>query len=227
LKACPRRRQPGIWDKLLRFTGNRTPRTADRHRPGQAHRQHGGQAPDGADAEGGEKPDALLLTRERYTAHEKSQGAVLLDGSENASVSTRPAAAPSRATIVGYLGRGEGLVVHTADCAWPSACSTRTASASSPWTGPTSRCALRDRHRGHRHQRQGRAGARGGRSGRLRGRHHARGHGRRGPAPPNCASRLGAGPPHLEAALRHLQRTPTVLRAAASSPPPQADAGAG
>jgi guanosine-3',5'-bis(diphosphate) 3'-pyrophosphohydrolase len=43
--------------------------------------------------------------------------------------------------IVGYLGRGEGLVVHMEDCAVGRACSTRTASASSASNGPTSRCA--------------------------------------------------------------------------------------
>ena len=38
-------------------------------------------------AERGEKPDALMLSRERFTAHETvSQGSVTLDGSENSSV---------------------------------------------------------------------------------------------------------------------------------------------
>lgn len=66
----------------------------------------------------GEKPDALLLTRERYTTNEAvSQGGVVLDGSENASVrySTCCGPVPGDA-IVGYLGRGEGLLVHAADC---------------------------------------------------------------------------------------------------------------
>lgn len=67
----------------------------------------------------GEKPDAVLLTRERYTTNEAvSQGGVVLDGSENASVrySTCCGPVPGDA-IVGYLGRGEGLLVHAADCA--------------------------------------------------------------------------------------------------------------
>ncbi|MGZ5848152.1 MAG: ACT domain-containing protein, partial [Ramlibacter sp.] len=70
-------------------------------------------------AERGERPDALLITRERYTAHENvSQGAVVLDGSENASVQFAACCRPVPGdAIVGYLGRGEGLVVHMEDCA--------------------------------------------------------------------------------------------------------------
>ena len=59
------------------------------------------------------------MTRERYSAHENlSQGAVTLDGSENASVQFAQCCRPVPGdNIVGYLGRGEGLVVHLADCA--------------------------------------------------------------------------------------------------------------
>ena len=60
----------------------------------------------------GQKPDALLMTRERFTAHEKvSQGAITLDGSENASVVYSRCCRPLPGDdIVGYLGRGEGLI---------------------------------------------------------------------------------------------------------------------
>jgi GTP pyrophosphokinase len=70
-------------------------------------------------SERGQKPDALLLTRERFTAHESiSQGAITLDGSENASVVYSRCCRPLPGDeIVGYLGRGEGLAVHTRDCA--------------------------------------------------------------------------------------------------------------
>ena len=70
-------------------------------------------------AERGEKPDALLISRERYTAHENiSQGEVILDGSENASVQFATCCRPVPGdAVVGYLGRGEGLVVHAEDCA--------------------------------------------------------------------------------------------------------------
>ena len=70
-------------------------------------------------ADRGEKPDALLLTRERYSTSEAiSQGSVVLDGSENASVKFAPCCRPVPGDgIVGYLGRGEGLIVHASDCA--------------------------------------------------------------------------------------------------------------
>jgi GTP pyrophosphokinase len=66
-------------------------------------------------SEMGEKPDALLMTRERFMAHESvSQGAITLDGSENASVTYALCCHPIPGdAILGYLGRGEGLVVHT------------------------------------------------------------------------------------------------------------------
>ena len=69
--------------------------------------------------ETGEKPDALLMSRERYTADETvSRGALVLDGSEGASVQFAPCCKPIPGDgILGYLGRGEGLVVHTDDCA--------------------------------------------------------------------------------------------------------------
>ena len=70
-------------------------------------------------AEHGHKPDALLLSRERFTAQETvSQGGVTLDGSENASVQYAHCCRPIPGdSIVGYLGRGEGLIVHVAQCA--------------------------------------------------------------------------------------------------------------
>ena len=58
------------------------------------------------------------MSRERFTAHETlSQGGVVVDGSENASVQYAHCCRPIPGdTIVGYLGRGEGLVVHTERC---------------------------------------------------------------------------------------------------------------
>ena len=42
---------------------------------------------------------------------------VLIDGSEGASVQLAPCCRPIPGdAIVGYLGRGEGLMVHTAEC---------------------------------------------------------------------------------------------------------------
>lgn len=107
------------WDKLLRFTGNKNrqelltdiglgKRIANIVAKRLAHLL----------AESGERPDALLLTRERFTADESaSMGSITLDGSENASVKFAHCCRPIPGdAIVGYLGRGEGLVVHVLDC---------------------------------------------------------------------------------------------------------------
>ncbi|MFY8103368.1 MAG: RelA/SpoT family protein, partial [Ramlibacter sp.] len=110
----------GVWDKLLRFTGNRN-RDELLMDIGLGKRIAGIVAKRlvALLAESGEKPDALLMTRERFTAHENpAHGAVILDGSENASVQYPSCCRPVPGDrIVGYLGRGEGLVVHTEDCA--------------------------------------------------------------------------------------------------------------
>ena len=70
-------------------------------------------------AEGGVRPDALTLTMGRYAVDDSapSQGLVLIDGSEGASMQLAACCRPIPGdAIVGNLGRGEGLVVHTADC---------------------------------------------------------------------------------------------------------------
>jgi len=110
----------GLWERLLRFTGskNREELLAD---IGLGKRVASIVAKRLAAlmAERGHKPDALLLSRERFTAHETlSQGAVVIDGSENASVQFAPCCRPIPGdAILGYLGRGEGLVVHREECA--------------------------------------------------------------------------------------------------------------
>jgi GTP pyrophosphokinase/guanosine-3',5'-bis(diphosphate) 3'-pyrophosphohydrolase len=70
-------------------------------------------------AEQGARPDAVTLTMGRYAADDAvpTQGLVVVDGSEGASVRLATCCRPIPGdAIVGYLGRGEGLVVHTADC---------------------------------------------------------------------------------------------------------------
>ncbi|MEP6724015.1 MAG: bifunctional (p)ppGpp synthetase/guanosine-3',5'-bis(diphosphate) 3'-pyrophosphohydrolase [Variovorax sp.] len=108
-----------IWEKLLRFTANRS-RSELLTDIGLGRRIASIVAKRLMFllAERGEKPDALLLTRERFTAHETvSQGGVTLDGSENSSVRFALCCRPIPGDpIVGYLGHGEGLVVHTNDC---------------------------------------------------------------------------------------------------------------
>jgi GTP pyrophosphokinase len=108
-----------IWEKLLRFTANRS-RSELMTDIGLGRRIASIVAKRLMFllVEGGEKPDALLLTRERFTAHETlSQGGVTLDGSENSSVRFALCCRPIPGdSIVGYLGHGEGLVVHTDEC---------------------------------------------------------------------------------------------------------------
>jgi GTP diphosphokinase / guanosine-3',5'-bis(diphosphate) 3'-diphosphatase len=108
-----------IWEKLLRFSGNRT-RAELFTDIGMGKRIASIVAKRLLTllTDSGEKPDALLLTRERFTAHETlSQGGVVLDGSENASVRFANCCRPVPGDgIVGYLGRGEGLMVHADDC---------------------------------------------------------------------------------------------------------------
>ena len=69
--------------------------------------------------ERGIKPDAVTLTLGRY-GHDDStptQGVVFVDGSAGSSIQFAPCCRPIPGDqIVGYLGRGEGLLVHTAEC---------------------------------------------------------------------------------------------------------------
>jgi GTP diphosphokinase / guanosine-3',5'-bis(diphosphate) 3'-diphosphatase len=110
----------GLWDKVLRFSGNKT-RAELLIDIGLGKRIASIVAKRLVTllAELGERPNALLMSKERFTAHESlSQGAIVLDGSESATVQYAPCCRPLPGdNIVGYLGRGEGLIVHTRDCA--------------------------------------------------------------------------------------------------------------
>ena len=109
------------WDKLLRFTGNKN-RAELLSDIGMGRRIASmvGKKLAVLLAETGLKPDALLISTERYASgHDEavSQGVVTLDGSEGLSVQYAPCCKPIPGDhIVGYLGRGEGLVVHAEDC---------------------------------------------------------------------------------------------------------------
>jgi GTP pyrophosphokinase/guanosine-3',5'-bis(diphosphate) 3'-pyrophosphohydrolase len=69
--------------------------------------------------EQGTRPDAVTLTLGRY-AHDdamRSHALVMVDGSEGASLQLATCCRPIPGdAIVGYLGRGEALLVHTAEC---------------------------------------------------------------------------------------------------------------
>jgi GTP pyrophosphokinase/guanosine-3',5'-bis(diphosphate) 3'-pyrophosphohydrolase len=67
----------------------------------------------------GARPDAVTLTLGRYASDDSgsAQGVVFIDGSEGATVQLASCCRPIPGdTVVGYLGRGEGLLVHTSEC---------------------------------------------------------------------------------------------------------------
>ncbi len=113
--------EPGaLWQAVLRWSGNRTRRELmvdiglGRKIAGIVAKRLAQLLTDM-----GARPDALTLSMGRYTSDDSmpSQGAVVLDGSEGATVHLATCCRPIPGDeIVGYLGRGEGLVVHTADC---------------------------------------------------------------------------------------------------------------
>lgn len=109
-----------VWDKLLRSTSNRTKEEllAD---IGMGQRIASMVSKKLATllAEVGIKPDVVLISQERYSPqHEAiSQGVLALDGSEGGSIQFASCCHPIPGDpIIGYLGRGEGLVIHTEDC---------------------------------------------------------------------------------------------------------------
>lgn len=111
----------GVWDKLLRFTGNKTQaELLSDIGMGRRIASMVGKKLAVLLAETGVKPDAVLISRERYASGREetvSQGAITLDGSEGLSVQYAPCCKPIPGDrIVGYLGRGEALVVHAEDC---------------------------------------------------------------------------------------------------------------
>ncbi|MDO9437278.1 bifunctional (p)ppGpp synthetase/guanosine-3',5'-bis(diphosphate) 3'-pyrophosphohydrolase [Hydrogenophaga sp.] len=109
------------WEKLLRFTGNKNrEELLSDIGMGKRIANMVGKKLAVLLAETGLKPDALLISTERYGSGREeslSQGVVTLDGSEGSSVQYAPCCKPIPGDrIVGYLGRGEGLVVHADDC---------------------------------------------------------------------------------------------------------------
>jgi GTP pyrophosphokinase len=108
-----------IWDKLTRFSGNRTPsELLTDIGLGKRIASIVAKKLTKLLAEQGAKPDAVLLTRERFSAKDALVNAsVLIDGSENTSVRFATCCRPVPGdAIVGHLGRGEGLAIHTSAC---------------------------------------------------------------------------------------------------------------
>jgi GTP pyrophosphokinase/guanosine-3',5'-bis(diphosphate) 3'-pyrophosphohydrolase len=112
--------EAAVWPPMLRWSGNRTAgdlmtdigvgkkiASIVAKRMAQLLREQG------------KRPDAVTLTLGRYAADENTptQNFVVIDGSEGASITMATCCRPIPGdAIVGYLGRGEGLVVHTAEC---------------------------------------------------------------------------------------------------------------
>jgi GTP diphosphokinase / guanosine-3',5'-bis(diphosphate) 3'-diphosphatase len=110
-----------VWQQLLRWTGNRS--RADLFVDIGVGRKIATIVATRLArllGERGVRAGAVALTMGRYAALDDSvpsQGLVLIDGSEGASVQLAVCCRPIPGdAIVGNLGRGEGLTVHTADC---------------------------------------------------------------------------------------------------------------
>ncbi|GAB4397036.1 MAG: bifunctional (p)ppGpp synthetase/guanosine-3',5'-bis(diphosphate) 3'-pyrophosphohydrolase [Rhodoferax sp.] len=120
IEHIPEASQNALWDKLLHFTGNHS-RSELLTDIGLGKRIANIVATRLVKllAEAGQRPNALLLSQERLgNDNPIARGYVAIDGSQSSSVRLATCCRPIPGdSIVGYLGRGEGLAVHAADCA--------------------------------------------------------------------------------------------------------------
>lgn len=130
-----------LWDKLLRFTGNRT-RNELMTDIGLGKRIAGIVAKRlmVLMTEHGHRPDALLLTRERYSSHETlSQGGVTLMAAKTPPCNTPTAAGQCQETpSLAISAVVKDWWFTTPNAAWQRSFSTKTASALLPWIGQMS-----------------------------------------------------------------------------------------
>ena len=112
--------QPSVWPTLLRWSGTRSSdelltdiglgrkiASIVAKRLARLLTEHGA------------RPDAVTLTMGRYGLDESTpaHSMVLIDGSEGLSVQLASCCRPIPGdSILGYLGRGEGLLIHTTEC---------------------------------------------------------------------------------------------------------------
>jgi GTP diphosphokinase / guanosine-3',5'-bis(diphosphate) 3'-diphosphatase len=119
IEALPAEDKDDLWSKLLHFSGNKT-RGEMLTDIGLGKRVASIVAKRivALLSEIGEKPDQLLMSKERFTAHEQiSQGAIVLDGRDGGTVQYASCCQPIPGdAITGYLGRGEGLHIHRTEC---------------------------------------------------------------------------------------------------------------
>ena len=109
-----------IWEKLARITGN-TSRNELLSDIGLGKRVSHLVAKHLVTllTEKGTRPDMVLLSMGRYSGSDDAiqQSSLLLDGTEDISIQYARCCFPIPGDeIVGYLGHGEGLTIHTADC---------------------------------------------------------------------------------------------------------------
>jgi GTP diphosphokinase / guanosine-3',5'-bis(diphosphate) 3'-diphosphatase len=119
IEALPAEDKDDLWSKLLHFSGNKT-RGEMLTDIGLGKRVASIVAKRivALLSEIGQKPDQLLMSKERFTAHEQiSQGAIVLDGRDGGTVQYASCCQPIPGdAITGYLGRGEGLHIHRTEC---------------------------------------------------------------------------------------------------------------
>ncbi|NJM43101.1 MAG: bifunctional (p)ppGpp synthetase/guanosine-3',5'-bis(diphosphate) 3'-pyrophosphohydrolase [Brachymonas sp.] len=119
IEALPEDTNDDLWNRLLHFSGNKN-RAELLTDIGLGKRVASIVAKRivALLAESGFKPDQLLMSKERFTAHEQiSQGAIVLDGRDGGTVQYAPCCQPIPGdAITGYLGRGEGLHIHRTEC---------------------------------------------------------------------------------------------------------------
>ena len=66
----------------------------------------------------GQRPDALLLTQQRFTQDKSQQTTLILDGQNQSATHYADCCHPLPGeAVVGYLGHGDGLHIHACDCA--------------------------------------------------------------------------------------------------------------
>jgi guanosine-3',5'-bis(diphosphate) 3'-pyrophosphohydrolase len=109
-----------LWQQLIRWSGNRTRgELLTDIAIGKKIASIVAKRLSQLMAEQGTRPDAVTLTLGRYGSDDAvpSHGLVVVDGSEGASLQLATCCRPIPGdAIVGYLGRGEALLVHTAEC---------------------------------------------------------------------------------------------------------------
>ncbi|MBL0719375.1 bifunctional (p)ppGpp synthetase/guanosine-3',5'-bis(diphosphate) 3'-pyrophosphohydrolase [Piscinibacter sp. Jin2] len=112
--------EASLWQALLRWSGHKsraellTDLVQGRKMPSIVAKRLAALM-----AERGARPDAVTLSLGRYASDDSAPGqpTVVIDGSEGATLQLAACCHPIPGdAIVGYLGRGEGLVVHTAEC---------------------------------------------------------------------------------------------------------------